>query len=200
MLAVTGGILIGSSIIYGLYFLQSKEINIDKTEEINSEEMSISYIFSKSDQSTKQKLMKLIDSSHKTIDIAVYTVTDSEIISRLCIATKRGVKVRLISDRDQTNNMSYQNKAIQKLLHAGIPVKINTHKGLMHLKLLISDNKIVASGSYNFTKRAEKDNDEVMIFINNKKFALEWSEIFEELWEDTNNYVPYSKEHLLKNA
>jgi phosphatidylserine/phosphatidylglycerophosphate/cardiolipin synthase-like enzyme len=156
--------------------------------------MNINYIFSKEGKSTKQRLLQLIDNTQETLDIAIYTVTNKEIISHLCYATNRGVKVRLITDKEQTDNIKLQNDCIQWLINNGIPVMINTHPAKMHLKLIISDKTTVASGSYNYTYAAEKGNDEVVVFINNKKLATEWAERFEMMWKDSNNFVKYPRD------
>lgn len=196
--AITGTVLIGSSIAYAVYTFLRNEENV--TYNSDSDKMNVYCIFSKSDQSPKQKLLQLINDSQKTLDVAIYTITEKEIISHLCYATKRGVKVRVITDREQTNKVKAQANGIQRLLNNDIPVMINNHRGIMHLKLIISDGTTVASGSYNFTNRAEKNNDEVLILINNKKMATEWSEKFEMMWKDSNNYIPYAKKAYRKHA
>lgn len=201
LFATSGAILIGASISYAVYlFLKKDEVEheVKQVEEIDFNledkrvaDIDVDYIFTKGGKSAKQKLIQIIENSKKTVDIAIFTVTDKDIISHLCFATKRGVKVRLITDKKQTNSIKYQKDCIQKLIMNEIPVKINSHSGFMHLKLIISDNTTVATGSYNYTKAADRSNDEVVVFINNKKLATEWTKKFETMWHDSTNFTNY---------
>lgn len=87
------------------------------------------------------------------------------------------------------------------MMHSkGIPVKVNTFGGFMHLKLIISDQKSVVAGSYNLSKNAETKNDEVMLFINNKKMGTEWSELYKARWDDVTNFRPLYVEEDKKYA
>ncbi|WP_190284811.1 phospholipase D-like domain-containing protein [Bacillus sp. S3] len=197
-LALTGTILISASFAYALYLIPGK---IKKAEDFPSpsvpdlkdDELKLNYIFSKSGRSVKEAILKIIQETKHSLDIASFSFTEKEIVTHLGLATKRGVKVRVITDRDQSNN-KFQKDAINMLLSKGIPVKLNTFDGLMHLKLLISDRKSVVAGSYNLSKNAETKNDEVMIFINNKKIGTEWSELYEARWDDETNFRPHYKE------
>ncbi|MFD0051967.1 phospholipase D-like domain-containing protein [Actinomycetes bacterium NPDC127524] len=202
---LTGTILIGTSIAYALYIIPTKikDAKVIPSSKVSAmkheDEFSLHYIFSKSGQSIKKSIIQTIDQAKQAIDIASYSFTEKEIISRLCLATKRGVKVRVITDREQSNG-KYQKEAINILLSKGIPVKMNTYHGSMHLKMLISDRKSVIAGSYNLSKKAETKNEEVMLFINNKQIGTEWSELFNDRWDDEKNFRPYYLEDIEKYA
>lgn len=153
----------------------------------NNSGTTFRYTFSKSDPSPQKQLATMIDGAKETIDVAMYFITKTDIITRLCSANKKGVKVRIITDK----NDDYQEDALEELLDSGIPIKVNTYKGLMHLKNMIIDRKLVTTGSYNFTNRADKQNEEVIIIAENKKIAEEWSDKFDEMWNDDINYISY---------
>lgn len=55
---------------------------------------------------------------------------------------KRGLTVRIITDAKEYKNKS-ESKELTQLKNAGILIKVNTHTGLMHLKVTIEDNQIV---------------------------------------------------------
>ncbi|MEH7387849.1 phospholipase D-like domain-containing protein [Bacillus sp. JJ1521] len=168
-----------------LYYKDNGQINNDNLD--NKTVSNLRYFFSKSSSSPQKELIKVIKDACETIDVAVYYISERNIVTHLCSATNRGVKVRIITDKDD----SYQETALQQLLDAGIPVKINTYEGKMHLKNMIIDKEIITSGSYNFTYSAEKKNEEVVIISKDKKVAKEWSVKFNEMWNDTINYIPY---------
>ncbi|MFC4557809.1 phospholipase D-like domain-containing protein [Virgibacillus kekensis] len=151
------------------------------------------YYFSKSDASPREELTNLIDNAQNTIDAAVFYITEKKIIAHLCNATKRGVEVRIITDKDN-------DRALDTLVDCGIPIKVNTYKGNMHLKNMIVDKKIATTGSYNFTYNAEFNNEEVVIILDNKEIAGEWSAKFEKMWNDKINYKNYESKNLKKYA
>lgn len=150
-------------------------------------DVTFQYYFSKSDLSLQKQVIDIIDSAKETIDVAVYFISKTDIVTHLCSANKRGVKVRVITDKNDENQVD----AHQALAHSGIPIKVNTYEGLMHLKNMIMDRKMVTTGSYNFTNRAEKQNQEILIIAENKRIAEEWTEKFNEMWNDDINYIPY---------
>lgn len=195
----SGVLLIASSITYGLTKLMKKEG--DSKNSVEVEQMKVDYIFSKSGRSIKNQILQLIDNSQKTLDVAIYTLTDKEVISRLCHAANRGVKVRLITDKECTRKFQSQASCVQQLINDDIPVKINIRPNeKMHLKLMISDKENVATGSYNYTKAAQTMNDEVVFIINNKRLAVEWSEVFETRWNNSESYFMYNESPNTKSA
>ena len=58
---------------------------------------------------------------------------------------------------------------------------IDGNPGQMHHKLFIVDRKIVAFGSYNFSRGAEESNDENIIIIYNPVIAEQFVKEFERV-------------------
>ncbi|MDF2947981.1 MAG: hypothetical protein K0S51_2660 [Bacillales bacterium] len=155
---------------------------------LQKDETKIKYYFSKSKKSPEKELGAIIDDAKESIDVAVFYISETKLVTHLCSATKRGVKVRIITDREaeKTNKA-----ALEALMCAGIPVKVNTYDGRMHLKNMIVDKKLIATGSYNYTHGAEHKNEEVVVIIKNKELAKEWSKKFDEMWDDEKNYTTF---------
>jgi len=116
-----------------------------------------------------KKLLNLIKHSSKSIQIAMFSFTHPYIVQELVNAKKRGVFVRAIIDKNCAN--SYGKKAIYRLNRAKIGVSISKGKKLFHHKYMIIDDRILVSGSANFTKSAfEKNYDLFFVLYNlNKK-------------------------------
>lgn len=168
-----------------------------RTKSMNHEQgLNLKYYFSKSGSSPQKELARIIDNAKETIDVAVYYITKTKIVTHLCNATKRGVRVRIVTDQDN----KYQESALNKLLESGIPIKINTYGGKMHLKNMIIDKKIISTGSYNFTYSAEVQNEEIVIISDDNKIATEWSIKFDQMWNDTINYTSYKPRDIRKHA
>ncbi len=150
----------------------------------------LSYYFPRAGQHPDIALADVINSSKSSLDIAIYSLTKPNIVNAIAAAKKRGVAVRIITDRDESSSKS-QARELNILIGAGIPIKINSHKGLMHLKVTIADDSTVTTGSYNYTNEATYDNDEVLVIIQSPSMAQDWDSEFGRMWADTADYANY---------
>ena len=93
------------------------------------------------------------------------------IAKALVAAHERGVRVEAILDKtnltDKYTNAPY-------LAKAGIPIKIDSAHAIAHNKVMIIDNDIVVSGSFNFTKAAEERNAENLLIIHSKELSARY--------------------------
>jgi len=137
-----------------------------------------------------QALIQLAHSAHIYLDAACYTFTlDTVVGDELIAAEERGVRVRVILDHSQGVQRWSQTS---RLLHAGIPVKVNTHSGLMHDKFLVADGNSVATGSFNWTKAAVERNDEnLVVFTDEPRIAATFAAQFEKMWTDTARFAAF---------
>lgn len=135
----------------------------------------------------EQLLIDVIKSAKTTLDIAIYSLTDPEVLTAIKDAKKRGVAVRIITDKTQAGGKS-QTEALKILGSAGIPTKINSHSGLMHIKMTIVDKKIGTTGSFNYSMSASETNDEILMVIRNADVAKNFSTQFDTMWKDTKRF------------
>ncbi|GGG07645.1 phospholipase D-like domain-containing protein [Paenibacillus abyssi] len=173
---------------------------IEEIDPVNNSKFKVAYAFTKTDNPPDVKLKEIIDTAKKSLDIAMYTFTDKGILNRVLHATNRGVKVRLITDKAQTKNANGQYSLIQSLARAGIPVKVNNHQGYMHLKILIADNDKIVTGSYNYTNKAKSSHDEVIVILEDNHIAQKWTDQFNRMWNDENNFREFIGRDSFTNA
>ena len=65
---------------------------------------------------------------------------------------------------------------------AGLPVVLDKNRGSMHHKVIVIDEETVITGSYNFSKNAEKRNDENLLIIKgNREIAAAYLAEFEKI-------------------
>jgi phosphatidylserine/phosphatidylglycerophosphate/cardiolipin synthase-like enzyme len=145
------------------------------------------YYFTQANQHPEKALIDVINSSKQTLDIAIYSLTHPDIVSAIKEANKRGVAVRIISDKIQSAGKT-QDEALKLLGSAGIPMKINKHNGLMHLKVTIADKKVVTTGSYNYSQAVSTSNDEVLMVVHDEEEAKSFSDQFDRMWNDTKGF------------
>jgi len=166
--------------LFSLFFLiscsqESKSIESGKDIVINA-------YFSPRGGCTKA-IISEIENAKKTIDVAIYSFTSKPILRALIKAHERGVKVRVVMDEGGAKNRS---SAYPYLVKYGIPVRIKrgTGGGLMHHKYAIIDGRVLITGSFNWTKSAEKRNDENLLVLENAPSIVKlYQENFEKLWE-----------------
>mgnify|MGYP002069047744 FL=1 len=129
----------------------------------------------------ENNIIQRINDSSK-IDIAVYGITNRNIVNSIISAQKRGATVRIITDRLQSSG---KHSLVGELKNAGLDVRTNSgtkHK-IEHNKIAIFDNKEIVTGSYNWTKNASSSNSENCIFINDAKTKNAYLKQFNYLWD-----------------
>ena len=102
-------------------------------------------------------------------------------------AKKRGVDVRLITDRQRTEDVK-QRAALRTLHVAGIPILVNEHDALMHLKQVVIDDEVNASGSMNHTTSGNRYNDERLDVMTDHAITVKAREKFLAMWNDHTRY------------
>jgi len=138
--------------------------------------------FSLSDNPQKE-IIKNINQAEAFINMAMYIFTDREIALPLVKAQERGVKVRLYLDKEQ---VEYQYSQSRFLVQGGIKTRISSNKYIMHNKFAIIDNRILITGSYNWTFSANNRNDENLMVIDDPEIIEIFQNQFVNLW--TNKY------------
>ncbi|MBM7109674.1 Phospholipase D precursor [Brevibacillus laterosporus] len=150
------------------------------------------WAFTKADQHPEKMLINVINSATSTLDIAIYSLTHPDIVKAIKDTKARGVSVRIITDEQQSSGKT-QKEALKFLSGAGIPIKINKHSGLQHLKVTLTDGKIATTGSFNYSKAASTKNDEVLMVLYDPEVARAFEEQFNRMWQDTKGFRDYAK-------
>ena len=143
----------------------------------------------------QKEIIKNINQAEAFINIAMYIFTDREIALPLAKARERGVKVRLYLDKDQVD---YKYSQSRLLVQKGIKVRISTNNYIMHHKFAIIDNRILLTGSYNWTFSANNRNDENLMVIDGPEIIEIFQNQFINLW--TNKYSLERTRQLYKIA
>lgn len=143
----------------------------------------------------QKEIIKNINQAEAFINIAMYIFTDREIALPLIKAQERGVKIRLYLDKDQVD---YQYSQSRFLVQKGIKTRISTNNYIMHNKFAIIDNRLLLTGSYNWTFSANNRNDENLMVINDPEIIEIFQNQFANLW--TNKYNLERTRQLYKMA
>ena len=63
-----------------------------------------------------------------------------------------------------------------------MPVEVDGNKYTMHHKVIVIDESTVITGSFNFTKSADQENDDNVLVIHNPDLAKLYLQEFERVW------------------
>jgi len=131
----------------------------------------------------RQRLARAIEDSHKSIDIAVYNFTASELAEALYAARARGVSIRVLTDQERAQTGG---SGIRGLRLNGVPVRTLgvPEQSLMHHKFAVFDERIVVTGSYNWTNSAEHVNYENVIILDDPGVVNRFRQEFQRLWRE----------------
>jgi phosphatidylserine/phosphatidylglycerophosphate/cardiolipin synthase-like enzyme len=115
-------------------------------------------------------LIRAIDATKKTLDIAIYELAIREVRDALVRAKARGVKVRIVMDQSHVypeKSTEHRTQEVQSLIDAGFQLKTlrggDAH-GIMHNKFAVFDGALLETGSYNWSRAADTQHFENALF------------------------------------
>ncbi len=118
-------------------------------------------------------IVKEIDAAKKTVRVQAYSFTSRAIARALAEAERRGVDVRIIFDDEE----SHEEFSLAPMLHdAKIPLLTDALHSHAHNKIIILDDAVVITGSFNFTRQAEIGNSENLLVIRDRAIARQYTE------------------------
>lgn len=132
-------------------------------------------------------LIKAIDASKATVQIAMFSFFSQPIAEALLRAKERGVEVKVVMDKSQTGTSKLDEwfawHGIDLRLISGPDRTRDPRYQKMHNKFAIFDGKMLESGSFNFSTRAETLSFENANFFNDAdeiaRFAAAFLQMFE---------------------
>lgn len=119
-------------------------------------------------------------SAKRKIDICVFTITDDRIAIGILDAHRRGVRVRVVTDNDKALD---EGSDVRRLERGGVEVRQDRTEYHMHHKFAVFDERVVLTGSYNWTRGAARNNEENLVVSDDPRMVGPFREEFESLWE-----------------
>ena len=117
-----------------------------------------------------------IGQAQREVLVQAFSFTHRGIASALIAARKRGVAVKVIADREQTERM--ERGKVAWMADAGVPVWLDGEHQSAHNKVMVIDagspSAVLVTGSYNFTDAAQYKNAENLLLLrgNDKLIKL----------------------------
>ena len=130
------------------------------------------------------ELIAFIDGADRSVDVAIYKFDLAEIADALARAKGRGLRVRLVTDKDAVEDRRDVEamRAFDVLRGAGIPVVADNRSGIMHHKFVIRDGDAVWTGSWNMTEIGTYRNDNNAVIVQSRELAAAFESEFEQMF------------------
>ena len=141
------------------------------------------YVRFSPDDGIDDMIEKLIAAANDSVYMLAYSFASRDIAERLQAADKDGLDVVVICE----DSKAYTDGGGQcgPLSEAGLAVYVDGYPDtLMHEKVIILDNSVVIAGSYNFTRSADKRNDEQVLVIQSSDIANQFLSEFDKILEE----------------
>lgn len=129
-------------------------------------------------------IIKQLEGAGSDIHVAVAWFTDRDIFDVLCKKAQSGIKISLVLVGDDINCGAGRLNFI-RLENLGGKVTFlptgSQDTPLMHHKFCVIDAKTVITGSYNWSKKARSNDENITIIRDSPEFAYKYLAVFDEL-------------------
>jgi phosphatidylserine/phosphatidylglycerophosphate/cardiolipin synthase-like enzyme len=131
------------------------------------------------DDGTAARIIQLISEAKESIYFLAFSFTSDDIATALIERAQAGVAVSGVFEESQYRSnigAEYDN-----LRAAGLDVHLDGNREDMHHKVIIVDEAIVITGSYNFSASAEKRNDENTLILHQPDLVAAYVSEFKDI-------------------
>lgn len=131
----------------------------------------------------------------KSIKIAVAWFTNELLLQPLVLKLQTGVSVEIILNDDTINKGGESSLDFTSFLEAGGILRWNTTKQLLHEKFCVIDDRIIISGSYNWTNKAEYNDEVETFYYDEQETCSFFNAQFQKLQQkyQAEEYIPIVK-------
>ena len=127
-----------------------------------------------------RRLCDLMRGCKSTLDICVFTIADDRLTDAILECHARGIQVRVVSDNDKQHDSGSD---IVRLRDHGVAVRVDDGPYHMHHKFALFDGRLLANGSFNWTRSATHNNDENLVVTDDANLVRVFNLQFGKLWQ-----------------
>jgi phosphatidylserine/phosphatidylglycerophosphate/cardiolipin synthase-like enzyme len=125
-----------------------------------------------------QRVIEVVSRATESIRLMAFSFTDDALGDAMRERAAAGVLVEGVFDALRAGS---QYSEFPRMREAGLSVWRDGNPGIMHHKVIIVDGSTVVTGSFNFTRNANRSNDENLLIITSQEIAGHFQEEFERL-------------------
>jgi phosphatidylserine/phosphatidylglycerophosphate/cardiolipin synthase-like enzyme len=124
-------------------------------------------------------IVRTLDDSKSEVLVQAYSFTHNAIAQALSRAHQRGVKVSVLLDKKSESTNRY---VMDLMARAQIPVRYDGKHAIAHNKVMVIDETIVITGSFNFTNSADTRNAENFLVLRSGDLAQRYKSQWLSHW------------------
>ena len=124
-------------------------------------------------------VVEVIDQSHTEVLVQAYGFTHNGIAQALIRAHARGVQVRVLLDQKSEASNRY---VIDLMVANDLVWRQDGKHAIAHNKVIVIDNHIVITGSFNFTNSAQTRNAENLLVLKSNELAAQYKKNWQTHW------------------
>ncbi len=143
-------------------------------------------VFSPEDKPV-QHIVPYLQNARRNIRFLAFSYTQPDMGEAMLERIKNGVTVEGVFE---TVGSDSQFSEMLPLRCAGGKIRRDGNPGFLHHKVIIIDNRIVITGSFNFSDSANTKNNENVIIIDNAEIAKRYLEEFQRVWKEGSDLDP----------
>jgi phosphatidylserine/phosphatidylglycerophosphate/cardiolipin synthase-like enzyme len=157
-----------------------------------SEEVTVRFT---RDGSIAELIAAEIGEARRSVDAALYRLTQPPLARALAEAAARGLEIRLVLDRGKFGETR---RTRQLLAEHKLPFRLLSGRqgpdAKMHHKFAILDGRTALTGSYNWTAESEDLNFDNLMVLRDAGAIKEYTREFELLWAAAEKIKPAANE------
>ncbi|XP_004065734.1 mitochondrial cardiolipin hydrolase [Oryzias latipes] len=129
------------------------------------------------------RLLHYILSASSSLNVCVFSFSEVNLSRALLLLHSRGITIRVLTDRDYSAINGTQIGVLRK---AGICVRCDRTSVHMHHKFAVVDERLLITGSLNWTQTAVQRNKENILITEDPELVQPFVKEFQRLWLNNN--------------
>ncbi|TAK12008.1 MAG: DUF1669 domain-containing protein [Anaerolineae bacterium] len=138
-------------------------------------------VFFGPEDNVMSELARLVDGAQESVRFMSFSFTHEALGFIMRVQAGLGLDVAGVFETLGSKTIYSE---MQPFVCAGVPVRMDGNPRLLHHKVVIIDETIVATGSFNFSANADQSNDENLLVIASPDVARLYIEEFNRRWEE----------------
>jgi len=151
---------------------------LTKKYHVRIDDADINVYFSPEDN-VERIINSRLKKAKKSIRFLAFSFTSDSLGETMIEKFKKGLTVEGVFERRGANS---EYSEYTKMMIEGLPVFKDRNRHIMHHKVIIIDDYRVITGSFNFSKNADRNNDENILIIDSEEIAAEYTEEFRRIF------------------
>ena len=126
------------------------------------------------------RIIDLVEAAESSVHFMAFTFTDDDMAAAIIAQHRRG---RVVKGVIEARNIADRGSDFALFQDAGVDVLADGNPYMLHHKVIILDEAIVVTGSYNFSLSAANVNDENVLIIHSPDIAARYVQEFDRVYQ-----------------